>query len=90
MPKKHKRDRHQPTPAAQDIPAVVTQSEIDEAEREIDRELSRDPSMLTEMLEAIRADAKATRDGTARTIADLETMRAEIDAAIAFLKAGRR
>lgn len=81
MPKKHKRDRHEPTPAEHEAPAVVTQSVhiVEDA-----------PTALTDMLENIRAEAKATRHNTAQSITELEAMRAEIDAAIAFLKAGRR
>jgi hypothetical protein len=45
------------------------------------------PSMLAETLEAIRANANEARRNNVQTIIELEQWRAEIDAAIAFLRA---
>ena len=92
MPKKHKRDRRepapdlvQPTPEEQKELAMMADPSMAE-----ELEAPAPPHSLTQMLDNIRADAKATRHNTAQTISELEAMRAEIDAAIAFLRAGRR
>lgn len=45
------------------------------------------PRMLAETLEAIRASANEARRNNVQTIIELEQWRAEIDAAIAFLRA---
>jgi hypothetical protein len=92
MAKKSRRDRHQheqpdhpppldyePSPPSQDITAPANEAPMPK------------PSLpMTEVLEAIRSNATEMRRHNADTIAELEAWRAEIDAAIAYLKAGRR
>jgi hypothetical protein len=93
MPKKHKRDRHQHEqpdhpPPLEPVQPTPEQREIDTWTDQPTPPKTSPP--LTDLLETIRADAKSSRHHTAQTISELEAMRAEIDAAIAFLKAGRR
>jgi hypothetical protein len=70
------------------------QSEIVEQETPMQdiEEIANEPSALSSLattLEYIRSQATARRYQSAQTISELEGLRAEIDAAIAFLKAGQ-
>lgn len=86
MPKKRRHDRHEPTPADDLVqPTPEEQTEI-ETWAEPEAPAPRTFSPLAEMLNSIRAEAKESRRHTAHTISELEQWRAELDAAIAYLK----
>jgi hypothetical protein len=96
MPKKHKRsDRHKYREAMHDPALPPEQPDnpppLDYGEVAVTPPAPETPapaweSPLAETLEAIRSNAAEARRNNAQTISELESWRAEIDAAIAFLK----
>jgi hypothetical protein len=79
--KRNKRREQQDLPTAADVRGILKE--------ETPAPVNPAPRPLPLSLADIRSDTLRLHANTAHTIADLEAWRAEIDATIAFLKAGR-